>query len=98
MTSKQLLQNGPLLIIIAAILWALDGVIRRSLFTLPPIIIVFYEHLFGLLLIAPFFLPKLLKEKFSRKELMVLLLISLLSSLLGTLWFTTALQKVNFIS
>ena len=35
---------GPALIVLAAVLWALDGIIRRSLFTLPPIVIVFYEN------------------------------------------------------
>ncbi len=37
--------QGPLLIIIAAALWAFDGVLRRSLFSLPPTHIIFFEHL-----------------------------------------------------
>lgn len=93
-----LLENGPLLIIIAAILWALDGIIRRSLFTLPPIIIVFYEHLIGLLIILPFFWKRIKKEKITPKELWLIAFVALFSSLLGTLWFTTALIKVNYIS
>lgn len=89
---------GPLLIITAAVLWALDGIIRRSLYSLPPIIIVFFEHLIGLIILFPFVFKKLVSEKFSQKELLLLSLISLLSGVLGTLWFTTALLKVNFIS
>jgi drug/metabolite transporter, DME family len=95
---KSILHNGPLLIIIAACLWALDGVIRRSLYTLPPITIVFFEHLIGSLLILPFIFKQLIKLKFDRREILLLFWISLFSSLLGTLWFTTALLKVNFIS
>lgn len=89
---------GPYLIVLAAILWALDGVLRRSLFSLPPIIIVFYEHLIGLLIISPYLLKNFKKINFSKKEWGALFLVSLLSGVLGTLWFTTALVKVNFIS
>lgn len=95
---KKLWANGPLLIITAAILWALDGIIRRSLFTLPPIIIVFYEHLFGLLILLPFIYKQFKIQKLTPKEWFLISLIALLSSVLGTLWFTTALVKVNFIS
>lgn len=94
---NKILRNGPLLIVIAASLWALDGIIRRSLFTLPPIIIVFYEHLFGALIILPFMIKDLLKQKFTKKELGTIGFVSLLSGLLGTLWFTDALLRVNFI-
>jgi len=89
---------GPFLIIIAALLWALDGVLRRSLFSLPPITIVLYEHVIGAILIAPFFLRRFRKERFTRREWGAVLWVSLLSGLLGTLWFTTALARVNFIS
>ena len=91
-------KSGPTLIIIAAILWALDGVIRRSLFSLPPITIVFYEHLIGALILLPLTWSSLLKMKFTRKIVLLTGIISLLSGLLGTLWFTSALIKVNFIS
>lgn len=94
---KNIIKLGPALIITAAILWALDGIIRRSLYSLPPIIIVFYEHLIGILILIPFIYKKLLKIRLTRRELFLLLLISLLSGVLGTLWFTTALLKVNFI-
>ena len=95
---KKLLKNGPLLIVIAALLWALDGVIRRSLFTLTPIVIVFYEHLIGSIILLPFALKSFVKEKISKKEILLLMTVSLLSGVLGTLWFTTALLKTNYIS
>lgn len=90
--------QGPLLIIIAALLWAFDGIIRRHLYTLSPIVIIFFEHCVGLLLIAPFVLKGLAKEKLDKKSLGLLIVVAILSGLLGTLWFTTALLKVHFIS
>jgi len=90
--------SGAVLIVIAASLWALDGVVRRSLFSLPPITIVFFEHLIGFLIFLPFFIKALKGVKLTRREWLLAAAVSLLSSLLGTLWFTTALLKVNFIS
>jgi len=95
---KTLKTTGPALIIVAAILWGIDGILRRSLFTLPPSVIVFYEHLIGALLILPFTLKASYKETIRKKEWAVLLWVSLLSGLIGTLLFTAALIKVNFIS
>lgn len=89
---------GPMFIIIAALLWAMDGVIRRNLYSLPPLTIIFFEHIVGLIILLPFVYKNLIKEKIGRRELFLLLVIALLSGLLGTLWFTTALLKINFIS
>lgn len=89
---------GPLLIISAALLWALDGVIRRYLYSLPPVTIIFFEHLIGTIILFPFFAKSILKVKFSRKEWFLIILVSILSGLLGTLFFTTALLKISFIS
>lgn len=85
-------------IVAAAILWGVDGILRRSLFVLPPLIIVFYEHLIGLIILTPFVTPLLKQEKLTKNEWAAILFVSLLSGLLGTLWFTTALIKTNFIS
>ena len=95
---KKMAKVGPYLIVLAAALWGLDGILRRSLFSLPPVVIVFYEHLIGAVILAPFFLKKFWGVRFTRKEWGALLWVSLLSGVLGTLWFTTALTKVNFIS
>ncbi len=88
---------GPLLIFIAAVLWGIDGILRRSLYSLPPITIVFYEHIIGALLILPFFLRVYKKERLTRQEWLAMGTVALFSGLLGTLFFTTALAKVNFI-
>ncbi|MBY0376878.1 DMT family transporter [Patescibacteria group bacterium] len=90
--------TGPIFIIIAAILWALDGIIRQHLYSLPPITIIFFEHLIGLLILSPFVYKYLKETKLTKKEWWLLVLIAGLSGLLGTLWFTTALGKVHFIS
>lgn len=90
--------SGPGFIIIAALLWAFDGLIRQHLYSLPPIIIIFFEHLIGLVILLPFVYKKILRPSFGKREYWLLILISILSGLLGTLWFTTALSKVNFIT
>lgn len=89
---------GSILIITAALLWAVDGVIRRNLYSLPPITIIFFEHLIGLIILTPFVLKYVLKAKLTAREWWLIILIAVLSGLLGTLWFTTALLKVSFIS
>lgn len=94
---KNILKVGPALIIIAAVLWALDGVVRRSLYSLPPIIIVFYEHLIGAAILTPFIWKKLVAVRLTQKEVLLLVVIATLSGVLGTLWFTTALLQINFI-
>ncbi len=88
---------GPFFIFIAAILWGLDGILRRSLYSLPPITIVFFEHLIGLIIISPFLFRAWKKEALEAKEWYALGVVALLSGVLGTLFFTTALLKVNFI-
>ncbi len=89
---------GPLLIMIAAILWGLDGVLRRSLYSLPPITIIFFEHLFGLIILLPFVLRDWRKVQLNGKTWGMIILVSLLSGVLGTLFFTTALLSTGFIS
>ncbi len=95
---RKFFSYGPLLIVIAASLWAIDGIIRRSLYSLPSITIVFYEHLFGAVILLPYLIFTFKKEGITRKEFFLLLFISMFSGVLGTLWFTTALLKTNFIS
>ncbi|MFH0772906.1 MAG: DMT family transporter [bacterium] len=95
---KKVWKNGPLFIIIAASLWALDGVIRRSLYVMPSIIIVFFEHLIGTILLVPIILRNFKREKLNKGEWVAIGGVSLFGGLLGTLWFTTALLMTNYIS
>ncbi len=96
--SKSMGFNGPILIIIAALLWGLDGILRRTLGGIPPITIIFFEHLIGLVILFPFVWKVVKVERIGRKDFWLLILVSILSGLLGTLWFTTALLKTMFIS
>jgi len=89
---------APLLIIFASFLWGLDGILRRSLYVLPPIIIVFYEHFIESILIAPLTIKRLKKETITKAVWRVLFIVSFFSSLLGTLFFTAALAKTHHIS
>lgn len=90
---------APILIVLAAILWGLDGVWRRYLYepAIPAIVVVFYEHLLGSLVLLPFIWGVFMREKLSKQEWLAMGAVSLLSGVLGTLWFTKALFMVNFI-
>ncbi|MBP9748169.1 MAG: DMT family transporter, partial [Candidatus Pacebacteria bacterium] len=65
---------------------------------LPPITIIFFEHLIGLLILTPFIYKYVLVSRPTRREWWLIVLVAGLSGLLGTLWFTTALGKVHYIS
>ncbi len=95
---KKLLSLGPVFIVFAAILWSLDGVLRRSIYVLPPLVIVFYEHLIGFSLLVPFLLGHVNKLKEMKPRTWgAFVWITLLSSILGTLFYTAALGRVNYI-
>lgn len=88
---------GPWYIIAAALLWSADGLLRKSLYSLPPIIIVFGEHALGSLVLL-FFAKQWFKElrTMSRHEWLAINLVALFSGLLGTLFYTQALTQVQF--
>ena len=86
-----------LLIIIAAFLWAVDGLLRRSLYSLPSPTLIFFEHIVWLLLIAPFAYSSFRKAVFHKKDTIAFFTISLLSWVIGTLFFTMALAAVGYI-
>lgn len=86
-------------VIIAALLWSFDGVLRISLYSLPPAVIVFYEHLLGaiILLFLSFRWFKDLK-KMTKKEWLAIIIVALFSGALGTILYTAALGKINYTS
>ena len=89
---------GPLFIIIAALLWSFDGILRRSLYSLPPTLVVFWEHLLGLIILFPFIISRIKEIKsLTKKEFIAILIVSLFSGALGTIFYTAALGKVNYI-
>src|SRR5438309_329455 len=94
---KKILAFGPLFVILAALLWSVDGLLRIGLYSLPPAVIVFYEHLLGaiILLFFSFIWFKDLK-RMTKKEWLAIGVVSLFSGALGTIFYTAALQKVNY--
>lgn len=94
----KILTFGPLFVIIAALLWSVDGLLRISLYSLPPTVVVFYEHLLGALALLPlgFVWMKDLK-KLTKKDWIAIAIVSLFSGALGTIFYTAALQKINYI-
>lgn len=80
---------------IAAMLWALDGLLRSQLTaSIPSTAIVFYEHLVGFVLLLPFFWRALPKVKtLHRADWFRLILLTIVSSVLGTILFTEAFAR-----
>lgn len=96
---RKLLAFGPLFVIVAALLWSLDGLLRISLYSLPPAVIVFWEHFFGAVVLLAF-LPKWVQDlkKMTRREWLAITVVALVSGALGTIFYTAALSKINFTS
>lgn len=95
---KKVLQLGPVFIIAAALLWSFDGILRRSLFVLPPAVIVFWEHLLGAFILLPLlFIKRNELKTLNKKEWGSIILVSLFSGALGTIFYTKALGLVNYI-
>ncbi len=95
---KKLLSIGPLFIIIAALLWAVDGIFRIDLAALPPAVTVFYSDLFGfivLLFIGFKWFGDL--KKMTKKEWIAIAIVALFSEALGTILYTAALQMTQFL-
>lgn len=96
---KRIFAFGPIFVVIAALLWSFDGLLRVSLYSLPPAVIVFWEHTLGflILLLISFKWIKDLK-KMTKKEWIAIILVSLFSGALGTIFYTAALQQINYTS
>lgn len=89
---------GPLCIILAAVLWSLDGVLRQSLYAAPSLLVVTLEHALGTLL----FLPLLVARRDAWRGLSFstwgsLAWVSLFGGILGTFFYTKALSYVGYI-
>lgn len=89
---------APILVILASLLWSLDGLLRRSLFVLPPLTLVTIEHILGFILILPLALAKKSPTpKPSLKDGAAFVWISLVSGIIGTTLYTAALAKTNYV-
>jgi len=95
---KKLLAFGPLFVVVAALLWSADDLLRRSLYVLPPTTVVLYEHLLGAGVLL-FLLPKWIKDvrKMGKKEWIAMILDTIFAGVLGTVFYTAALGQVQYI-
>ena len=85
-------------VVLAAVLWSLDALLRTKLNVLPPLTIIFAEHAIGSIIAIPilFALRHKLK-KLTQKQIIAVVIVSILSGIVGTVLFTAALQKIQFI-
>jgi len=97
---KKVLLFGPIFIILAAVLWAVDGIVLRpALYVLPVSLVVFLEHAIAFLIMLPFFIR-------ARKEIKNLkssdwgafLWVAVFGGVLGTMFITRALFYVHFVN
>ena len=92
------IKYGSAAVVTAALLWSLDGLLRRNLYSLPPAIVVFYEHLFGLIILAPFILTSFKAFKaLTKKQWLAIIAVSFFSGAIGTILYTAALGQVQYI-
>lgn len=95
---KNIIRSGSVAVVVAALLWSLDGVLRRHLYTLPSPVIVFWEHAFGLILLAPLVLGSFKAfRQLTRRQWLAIAGVALLSGAIGTILYTAALGRVQFI-
>lgn len=89
---------GALAIIVAALLWSLDGTfLRPQLYTLPSVFLVFLEHTLGFIILIPFlFIFKSQLKTISKKQWMTIFWVALFGGALGTTFMTKALFLTGF--
>jgi drug/metabolite transporter (DMT)-like permease len=87
--------SGSVFIVIAALLWSLDGVLRGGLRDIPAASLVTFEHLLGLIVLAPI-LVKSYKDftQASTSAKISLGITALISGALGTIFYTAAVGLV----
>lgn len=94
---KTLTFYGPIFVFIATVLWATDAPFRVHLTeSLSSNFIVFVEHLISLLILTPLLIPALKDlKKFSKKEWLSILIVSIGGSALALIMFTQAFSYMN---
>jgi len=88
----------PIAIIIAAILWSLDGLLRQELYALPSMLIVALEHAIGAILLCPLIVNAWKDIKsLNQRDWVSIIWVSICGGLLGTFFYTKALSYINYI-
>jgi drug/metabolite transporter (DMT)-like permease len=90
---------GALAVVLAALLWSVDGLLRIHLqMSLRAPVIVFWEHLFGAIILLPIALYSFKSFKqLTRKQWLAITGVSFLSGAVGTIAYTAALGRTQFI-
>ena len=99
MQSKNKIFIGVLAVVVAALLWSLDGIfLRPRLASLSPTLVVFLEHSLGFILLLPFlFIYKSELKNITKKQWGTIFWVALFGGALGTYFFTKALFLTGFI-
>ncbi len=84
--------------IIAALLWSLDGTfLRPQLYALPSVLVVFLEHTLGFIVLLPFLIYFRSELKLiTRKQWLTIFWVALFGGALGTTFMTKALFLTGF--
>ena len=99
MTASRLTALGSGAILLAAFLWSIDALMRQNLYSLPPAVVVFAEHILGFLVTLPWLVKYWCKiQKLERRTWYAIFWIAIFGGLLGTLLYTKALGLVQYIS
>jgi drug/metabolite transporter (DMT)-like permease len=89
---------GSLAVVVAALLWSLDGTfLRPNLYALPSTLVVFLEHLLGFIVLAPlliYFRGQL--KNITKKQWLTIFWVALFGGALGTTFITKALFLTGF--
>jgi drug/metabolite transporter (DMT)-like permease len=99
MQTKNKIFIGALAVVVAALLWSLDGTfLRPHLQSLPASLVVFLEHSLGFIILIPFlFIYKLELKNITKKQWLTIFWVALFGGALGTFFFTKALFLTGFI-
>ena len=91
---------APLFIIVAAVLWAVDGIaLRPSLYSLPVPLVVFVEHALAFLIMLPFFIKEFKEvKKLKKGDWGAFFWIAIFGGAIGTMAITKALFYVHFVN
>jgi DME family drug/metabolite transporter len=89
---------GSTAVVVSALLWSVDGLLRRHLYSLPAPVIVFWEHALGFLVLLPMVALSWRDfRKLTRKQWLSIIGVSFLSGAVGTIMYTAALGRVLYI-
>ena len=91
---------APLFIVIAAVLWGVDGIVLTPrLFTLPVPLVVFLNHVLAFVLMLPFFIYEFKEvKKLKSGDWGAFMWIAVFGGAVGTMAIVKALFYVNFVN